>query len=84
MLYIFIPLGDLISSILFKLYFSYLYLAGDLELNYSSVVRSNVTRILCRLVDGLGPLLTRPHCSIGQNTIRLLHYVAVEAEPIHN
>ena len=36
-LYFFIPLGDLISSILFMLYFSYLYLFGDVWLNYSIV-----------------------------------------------
>ena len=34
----FIPLGDLISAILFMLYcFSYLYLFGDICLNYSIV-----------------------------------------------
>jgi hypothetical protein len=37
MLYFFIPLGDLIPSILFMLSFSYFYLFGDVWLNYSIV-----------------------------------------------
>jgi len=49
MLYFFIPVGDLISSILFMLYFSCLYLFGDVWPNYSIV---SYTRILCRLMNG--------------------------------
>ena len=37
LLYIFIPLGDLIPSILFMLCFSYFYLFGDVWLHYSIV-----------------------------------------------
>jgi len=77
MLYFFIPLGNLISSILFMLYFSYLYVFGDVWLNYSIVSYEVIILeyyadwwmgwAYCSMGRSLVQLVNGPHCWMGQN-----------------